>query len=180
MSYISKTYGTDKGATHSATKLKVEIPQFKYAEDFAVTENTAKSVVLTNAAVDVDDQETIRFAIQDISNIYAGSSIDPVMYAPSKKGKSVVVSINDTLTVKNIKGTQETPGDTESEYKYPVSAHFVVKFPSTANLEAADLVTLINRMFGLAYDSVNSTGGAPSTPNARVNELMRGVLNPIQ
>lgn len=180
MSFTSKTYGTDKGATHAATALKVEVPQFKYAADFAVTENSAKAVVLANTAVDVDDKETIRFAIQDINNIYTGSDIDPVMYAPSKKGKSMVVSLNDTLTVRNYKGTSENPGDIESEYKYPVSAHFVVKFPTTANLEASDLVTLVNRMLGLAYNTTNGTGGAPSDPNARINKLMRGVLNPNQ
>lgn len=159
---ITKTYSWDNDTT--ATALTVSVPQIKYAEDFGVTSDGAAEVVLTNAKSDINLPETIRFASQNVVNVYTNSDIDPVLYAPSKKGKSIVMGLNDAVKVVDT--------DLKTQVVYPINSHSVFKFPVSANITAADIKGLMLRQAGLLFKAAND--------ETRINEMMRGILNPIQ
>lgn len=147
----------------TATDLTIgAVPALNYANHFAVKENGGNSVVLANTSSPMGWPETLKFQIQDVANIYNNSDVDPVLYAPSKKGKSLLCSINDTIKV----------GTGADAVMYPISAHFVLKFPNTADVETADIMTVAKRMVALAFNGADD--------NTRLGKLIHGALNPIQ
>lgn len=139
-----------------------DIPNLDYSSDFAVAEQTAKQVIMVNTTTPVDQVESLKFSIQDVNNIYANTNIDPTLYAPSKKGKSVVCSLQDTARITN--------STTNTHVDYPIKAHFVLQFPVSTSISASDMLKVAKRMFALAFNGANT--------NARLNELMRGVMKP--
>lgn len=147
--------------TNAASPLTIgNVPKLSYATDFAVSTRDAKSVVLSNTTSPLGWPETLRFSIQDVANVYSGTDIDPVLYAPIKKGKSLVCSLQDTAKV----GT-----GAEAVY-YPISAHFVLKFPNTSDITVDNITTVVKRMIALAFKDADDT--------SRIEELIHGVMDP--
>lgn len=159
----SKSFGfTD---TKSATPLEVEVPQIDYASDWTLLSQTAKEVSLVNTTTPVDQPYTCRFAIQDVANVYKGRpDIDPVLYGPTKKGKSLVVDSLPTLRITN----DQTGALTD----YPLRVYTVCQWPVTAGIDASDLRTIIMQNLGLFFDA--------AATNDRIDELIRSALRPSE
>lgn len=159
----SKSYGfTD---TKSATPLEVQVPQIDYASDWTLLSQTADQVTLVNTTTPVDQQYTARFAIQNVANVYKGRpDIDPVMFGPIKRGKSLVLDTNLVLRF-----TNDQTGETTD---YPVRTYTVCQWPVTAGIEASDIRTSIMQNLGLFFDGSNT--------NDRIDELIRSALRPSE
>lgn len=136
-----------------------------FGADFRVKSNQpGKEVVLTNLTSPVDRPEKIRIAFSDVSNVYSGTDIDSSVYAPTKRGVSVLVQLTETISVTD---------DADSDYRVdlPVSFHLVVKVPASEHITAADIQTGLGRLISGLFD----TGVTTTT---RLEAILRGSLVP--
>jgi hypothetical protein len=133
-----------------------------FAADFRVKSNNGKEVILTNITSPIDCPENIRLAYTDVANIYSGTGIDPSVNAPTKRGISVLAQITDVLTVTD---------DADADYRVdlPLSAHLVIKVPSSEFITSARVQTLVARLLSSLY----STGVTTTT---RLDAILRGSL----
>lgn len=162
---ISKGY-TDT-AVSGVPSLTYPRAVLNIAKDFRVkTNNSGKEVILTNITSPVDRPENIRIAYTDVANIYGGTSIEPSVLAPTKRGVSVLAQVTDVMSVTD---------DTNSDFRIdlPLSAHLVIKVPASEYVTADVVHTLVGRLLSSLFD----TG---VTTNARLDAILRGSLVPSE
>lgn len=150
---------------NGVTKLDFPRGLLNFKEDFREKQQVGKKeVLLTNITSPIDREEKIRIAIDDVKNVYANTSIDPSVYAPTRRGVSVLAQISDVLSVRD---------DQSPEYRVdlPVSAHLVIKVPSSEHIDGEQVRILVGRLLSSLFDT-----GATST--ARLEAILRGSLLP--
>jgi hypothetical protein len=125
---------------------------------------TDSELIMTNLTSPVDRPEKFRLSFSEVANIYAGTDIDQAVYAPSKRGVSVLCQLTETYSV-----TDST--DASFRIDLPISAHIVIKIPASEYLTADMVQTVAGRLVSGLYD----TG---STTTARLNAIIRGSLSP--
>jgi hypothetical protein len=135
-------------------------------QDFRVKSNTGKEVVLTNITSPTDRPENIRLAYSEIANIYNGTGIEPSVASPTKKGVSVLAQVTDVLSVTD-------SADASYRIDLPLSAHLVIKAPSSEFITSAQVQTLIGRLLSSLFD----TGVTTTT---RLEAILRGSLVPSE
>jgi hypothetical protein len=135
-----------------------------FKADFRVKSNQPNEMVLTNITSPVDRAEQIRVAYSNIANIYSGTSIEPSLCAPTKRGVSLLCQVTDIISVTD---------NTDPDYRIdlPVSYHLVIKIPANENLTT----TLIQEGLGRMVSGIFETG---STALTRLEALIRGSLVP--
>lgn len=135
-----------------------------YKADFRVKGNQPNEVVLSNITSPVDRPEQIRVAFSNIANVYSGTTIEPSLAAPTKRGISVLCQVTDVMSVTD---------DTDPDYRIdlPVSYHVVIKIPANENLTTA----LIQEGLGRMISGLFETGSITLT---RLEALIRGSLVP--
>jgi hypothetical protein len=106
----------------------------------------------------------VRYAAQDVANIYSGTDIDPSAYAPVRRGKSVVIQ-----TSLNVKVTDEN--DPAFLVLLPVQIHTVIKVPITDYLSSNHLNEILRNHFGDIITKSNED---------RLPRLLRGALKPSE
>ncbi len=128
--------------------------------------NNGKEVVITNLTSPIDRPENIRLAYTDIANIYSGTGVDPSVSAPTKRGVSILSQVTDVLSVTD---------DTDADYRVdlPISAHLVIKVPSSEFITSAQVQALLGRLLSSYFD----TG---STSSSRLEAILRGSLVPTE
>jgi hypothetical protein len=137
-----------------------------FSADFAKRESSKKAgneVYIVNEKSPFGTPETIRFAVDRVSNIYSGTGIEPGTYASVKSGTSALVQLNDVLI------TQDADGNA---INLPVKAHLVIAVPNNENITVEVLNTAFCRLVGACYEQ----GG--TAPGPRLNSLLRGALLP--
>lgn len=135
-----------------------------FGADFRKKTVSPSEVIITNLTSPVDRPEKFRFSYAEVSDVYSGSSIDPSVFAPSKKGVSVLAQVNETFSVTD-------SVDASYRVDLPVSCHIVIKVPSNDNLTSEMIQTMVGRLVSGLFD----TG---STSVSRISSLMRGSLSP--
>lgn len=70
-----------------------------YGADFRRKLQNASELVMTNLTSPVDRPEKFRLSYSDVANIYSGTDIDASVYAPSKKGVSVLCQLTEVFSV---------------------------------------------------------------------------------
>lgn len=158
------SYGTTDTKT---TKLNVEVPQLDYATDYSVTTEVAGEVILTNTTTPLDQIETIRYALSNVSNVYAGTDIDPAFFSTSKVGRSLLVQLEN---VYRVTCTDDAGSCTPYQVDLPVRVHTVVRVPISSYLDADTILEDIKRQFACLFNgAINSD---------MINKMLRGSLNP--
>lgn len=136
-----------------------------YKADFRVkSEDAGKEVVLTNITSPIDRPEKIRIAFSDVSNVYNGSGIESGVYAPTKRGVSVLAQVTNVISVTD---------DADPTYRVdlPVSYHLVIKVPVSEAITGQVIQEGIGRLLSGLFD----TG---STGTTRLESILRGSLTP--
>lgn len=135
-----------------------------YGADFRIKQDIPNEVILTNLTSPVDRPERFRFSYSDVANIYNGTDVDPSMYAPSKKGVSILTQVTEVLSVTDT---------TDAAYRVdlPVSAHLVLKIPANENITAVMLETILGRLVSGVYETGSLT-------TERLASMFRGSLTP--
>jgi hypothetical protein len=160
-----KTTGVTDTPISGVSALTFPRGLLNYAADFRVKSNNAgKEVVLTNITAPVDRPEKIRIGYSEVSNVYAGSGVEPTISAPSKRGTQILAQITEVISVTD---------DADPEYRLdlPVSYHLVVKVPTSQYITAADINTGLGRLLSSLFD----TG---VTTTSRLDAILRGALIP--
>jgi hypothetical protein len=132
--------------------------------DYAVVSDNGNECRVTSITADLSTPRTVRYAAQDVANIYSGTDIDPSAYAPVRRGKSVVIQ-----TTLNVKVTDS--GDPSFLVLLPLQMHTVVKMPITDYLDSSTVNRILRDHFG------DIIVGADSD---RLPRLLRGALKPSE
>jgi len=135
-----------------------------FKADFRVKGNQPNEVVLTNITSPVDRTEQIRIAFSNVANVYSGTSIEPSLAAPTKRGISLLCQVTDVISVTD-------SADPDYRIDLPVSYHLVIKVPANENLTT----TLIQEGLGRMISGIFDTGSIALT---RLEALIRGSLVP--
>jgi hypothetical protein len=135
-------------------------------KDYRVKSNTGKEVILTNLTTPIDRPENIRLAYSEVANVYNGTGIEPSVLAPTKKGVSVLAQITDIISVTD---------STDADYRVdlPLSAHLVIKVPSSEFITGVSVQALVGRLLSSLFD----TGVSDTT---RLEAILRGSLSPSE
>lgn len=153
---------TDSASTPAVGKLQPDT--LNYAADFAKRSGDNSSLVLVNVTGPADRTETIKYAYNRVANVYTGSQIDPSAFAQSKAGASVLVQVNDILSV--------TDDTTHVRTDLPLQAHLVVKVPLNEVITSEVLDKLLLRLLAATYEQNGVT------PGPRLSALIRGAVTP--
>jgi hypothetical protein len=136
-------------------------------QDFRVkSNNNGKEVILTNITSPIDRPENIRLAYTDIANIYSGTGIEPSVYAPTKRGFSLLAQVTDVLT-------ETDSSDAGYRVDEPLSAHLVIKGRASENVTSVQVQALVGRLLSVLFD----TG---KTDLTRLDAILRGSLVPSE
>lgn len=147
------------------TSLTIPVGLVNYGADFRVKSNEPGEVVITNLTSPTDRPEKFRFAMSDIKDIYRNTGIDPSLYAPSKRGISILGQLTDVWTVVD-------SADPSYDVALPMEAHIVMKVPANDYITADMVLAFLGR----TVDSLLETGVNNSN---RLKALLRGSLLPI-
>lgn len=150
--------------TTNETALVTAAVGFDFDSNFRVKSEVADEVKIVNTTSPIDRPEQIRFAYQEIKDVYSNTSIDSSVYAASKKGVQILAQISDVYSLTDSE-------DASYRVDLPVSAHIVIRVPACEYISSADILGLVNRLNGALYDqkAVNAT---------RLQALLRGSLKP--
>lgn len=136
-----------------------------FSKDFRVKSNNGgKEILLTNLTAPIDRPENIRLAYTDISNIYNGTGVEPSVAAPTKRGVSILAQVTDVLSVSDT-------ADADFRIDLPISAHLVLKVPSSQYINATEVQIVLGRLLSSLFDS-------GSTTSSRLEAILRGSLVP--
>lgn len=150
--------------TPSGDKPSIEVVGLNYATDFRMSQkSTADRTCLINVTSPRDAQENMILAATNVRDIYSGSNIDPAYRDAVRRGTSILVQLNDVWTLKD-------SADDKFRVDLPISAHLVIKVPSSY-VTAADVKSFVGRMLGGLFE----TG---SSGTSRIDALMRGITIP--
>lgn len=160
-----KNYGFTDTPVEGVASLAFPRAVLNIGADFRVKANQpGKEVVLTNITSPVDRPEKIRIAYSDISNVYNGTDVDTSVYAPTKRGVSILAQITETLSVSD-------SVDPDFRVDLPISYHLVIKVPASEYIAAADIEAGLGRLLSSLFD----TGVTTTT---RLEAILRGSLVP--
>lgn len=134
-----------------------------FKADYRILSASPTELILTNVTGPADRPERLRYAITNIANVYAGSTIDPQYQSPSKQGISLVAQHNATLMVSD-------PTIGFCQY-LPYQAHTVLRIPLSAYITPLLTASLLARQASMFFE----TGLVDS---GRINALTRGILRP--
>lgn len=151
-------------AIPGVSSLKLERGLVNFGADFKVKSDEPNEVILTNLTSPVVYPEKIRFSVSDVANVYTGSSIEPSLYSPTKRGVSMLCQLTETWKVTD-------PAVPEMEIALPVSAHIVIKVPNHELVTPQQIEILVGRLVSSLYE----TG---ATEPKRLGALLRGSLKP--
>lgn len=148
--------------------LQVQIPILDW-NDFVVTVDEPGDCELSNGSAPLDQPELVRIKSETISNVYTNTGIDPSAWATSRRGKSIVAGLSETIRITKA-------DDPLFRIDLPLKCHTVLRVPTVNWLTTNMIAELLRRNFALwGTDQQVSEG---QNPNARLDAILRGALNP--
>lgn len=135
-----------------------------FKEDFRVLNTKPGEATITNITSPADRPEKVRFACNDVKNIYANTDVSPERYGPTKTGRSVLVQLSNVYSV-------EDKVSGEDLYQLPMSAHLVLRVPNSEYITDTVIIDHLERLLATLYE----TG---KNDTLRLKALVRGSLLP--
>lgn len=143
----------------------ITIPKTNTGVDFRVESQKANSLIITNLTSPIGYPETVKFSTETIPDMYAGTTVEKALYAPSRKGRGVLVSLHDVF--KETSSTDET-----YEKALPFKTSIAFQFLQNSSVTTAMVLGEIARLLSFLYDTTSAT------MNSRLEALIRGSLKP--
>lgn len=150
----------------------ITIPVMEWPTHFAKRETKTNEIVLANLTSPLTATETIRFAVQNVGNIYTGTGIDPNYYAPSRRGVSILAQVNSCLIIK----PDSAASALQDAQMLPFSAHIVFRVPQSEYVTSTVLQSVAYRLIASLGD--NKAGDASLNIGNRLAMMARGALTP--
>lgn len=155
------------GYTDDGDTITITVPKMDYKSNFSLLVDDPGNVELTNVTTPLDQPEVLRYSLDNVSNIYAGTSIDPAFFATSKLGKSLLMKNEEIYRVTN---SGETDGLMPTSVDLPIWYHTVIRTPVSEYLTAKTLYDGLCRHIAMMVKEV--------ADGSLLNMLLRGSLNP--
>lgn len=166
MQYTAGNWTVSSLTTDSVTtKKNIAVPDLSWSTDYAISvEEPEEGQLVNTTGAAISSPEKVRFAAQDIANIYKNTGIDITQQATLKNGRRCMseISIN-YQAVNSVSGT---------EVIIPVKGRIVLELPSAPFVTQ----TLVND--GLYRTIAAGFDGAGSVDSDRFVELARGSILP--
>lgn len=141
----------------------IQPASINFAADWAKKTSDESELILINTTSPLDRVETLRFGRSRIGNIYTGAGIEAAYASSVRSGVSALVQDRTVLTAVD---------DAGNRTDYPISAHLIIKVPTSDLITEQLLVTILSRLLGACYEQSGTTAGP------RLNRLIRGALIP--
>lgn len=135
-----------------------------FGADFRIKSDEPDEAILTNMTSPLNFPEKARVGFTEVADVYKGAGIDPSLYAPTKRGVSILSQITEVWTVTDSE-------DPTFQVALPVSAHIVLKIPNHELITPAMVTTLLGRAVSGLYDTGDLT-------TKRLAAMLRGSLLP--
>lgn len=153
-------FGVTDTTVSGVTPATITIPTLNWGEDFAILQNNkAGNVKLVNVTTGVDQEETIRFAVSNVTDAYAGSNVPVEYQETNKKGISILAQVTEISKVTDSAG---------NPHYIPQSMHLVYKGLMSAHLPVTDPDELLARLVASLYQDGTS----------RFAKLLKGAIMP--
>lgn len=159
------SFGYKDTAISGATAVTLTLPTLNYGADFRVTTDEPKEAVVTNVTSPISQPEKLRWAHQDVSDVYRNTGIDPTMYYQSRRGTQVLCQLTDTAKVTDT-------ADAAYEALLPLSVHLVIKVPNNDLITPDVVVSEVERLIAALYETTGTT------TTTRLAAILRGALMP--
>lgn len=135
----SVSYGPNGTAVPDVTALTLALPPLNFDADFQVIEEGPGKVVMTDVTSPRTQPSTIRIAQQSRPNVYAGTTIDPAVFLPIKKGTDTVIELREVWS--------ETDTEDSSYLRlFPVRVAITATFPDADQITAAAVARSVARV----------------------------------
>lgn len=163
---MSKKFSHNDTKTTTSTLTKV--PQLDFANDYGIRSLSDKAVVYNYVKGNTDQPHSIRFAIDDVKNVYTNAEVQPGNYALNKKGKSLLIGVRDTARVEDANGVLTD---------FPISCNISIKYPISASVTSDEVKDTVGRALA-AMITASAAMEQEDTPAniASLDRLLRGVL----
>lgn len=157
------SYGPNDTPVEGVTNLTLTVPPLNFDADFRTLEDEPGRWVAIDVTSPQDQPSTLRIAQQSRPNVYAGTSIDPSVFLPTKKGLDTIIEIREVWS------------DTEStDPTYlrlaPVRAAITLTLPDSSLVTEDSVMRLVGR----AVAALFAQGDA--THSAGISALLHGVV----
>lgn len=135
--------------------------------DYRIIKDEPGEAVLinTSASSPVTYPEKVRIAVNEIPDVFKGSDIEAglqqsgMIVPGSKKGLSILIQTTGAML-------------DSGNALFPYSAHLVMKLPKIVDLDASNVVTIVERLLGQLFET-----GEDNATN-RLDSLLRGAVKP--
>lgn len=145
MSRIVDLHIADTAISGGPQNLTPVLPAINWRTDWAKTSDVSCSASLSYKPAPFDAPQTVKFSVSRISNIYAGSPVDPSYQLPYKRGMSILCQVNLVATVTDSQ-------DSTFRVDLPLSAHMVIKAPLSGLITVGNIRTVAERAMALIYE----------------------------
>lgn len=137
-----------------------------FGADFRATSQKSNSEELaTNITCPLDRPEKFRWAVNRIGNIYTNTGVSASVQGPNKTGVNLLCQVSEVASC-----TAPTI-DPSFRVDLPMSAHIVLKVPTTEYISEQHILALIGRLVSGLFE----TG---ETDELRLKAALRGALLP--
>lgn len=154
------SFGYTDTPVNGVTAPTIKVPVINFNSDYRVKSSSAKEATIVNINSPLDQPESIRFAVSEVADVYAGAGLSSDQVIGSKTGTRLLAQLNMTAKVTD---------DSGNVVNYlPISAHLVLKIPKSAYITNDTIELVKNRLIGTLYDN-----GKLAT-----NALLKGALVP--
>lgn len=146
------------------TTVELQLPQLNYKSDFRVTKDDPSEAIIANLTSPLDQPERLRFAHNNVADVYRNTGIDPTLYWPSRRGTQILCQLTDVYSV--------TDAEAPSYMALlPLSAHLVIKVPNNDLISPQIVENLFERMLAGLYETTDGQ-------YTRLQAMLRGALLP--
>lgn len=135
----SVTVGPNGTAVAGVTAVAVTVAPLNYDADFLPLVDDPGVNIYVDSTAPVDQPATVRLATRDVANIYAGTSIDPAVFLASRKGRDIVVQVQEIHKVTDSE-------DADYLRMYPIKATLTINAPVDAIVTSATLERMVARV----------------------------------
>jgi len=165
---MSKTtdIGFSNGIVSGETAWEPTTHQLDWANEFAIESEVPGKVIYTDLTAPIDRPSRVTIAQRTRANVYQGTSIDPAMYLPSKRGLDTLVEVS---------GIAEVTDSELADYlkQFPYRAALTVTVPQTSLLSSSQMGGLVLRLIqSICTDNPSVADGWDDG----LTLLLRGVL----
>lgn len=162
---MSKTlsHGPSGTAVEGVSAVTIAPPPINFEADMLEVESGVGRVVYTDITSPSDQPSTLRIVATPKANVYAGTSIDPSVFLPSKRGTDLYIETREIWSVTDTV-------DTAFRQDFPLRVGLAISAPDTSYITDEDIEAAVGRVVAALY----SQGEA--TPDLGITALLHGVV----